>query len=150
MILFTTKVDNSDDILYYKTIEDSKAFARYSKGLVYIGDKEYISDVENNVDENDILVLDERKKDDPNIKIFSSYQICDKRDREDILSIIELYEDVNPTEWDRSHDSMIAEWEIHNILHSLGIKLDRTTDVDLNNEDEKIYDDKLLKLIFRA
>ena len=64
-------------------------------------------------------------------------------------NILYIYELQHPSNWNRTIDSMIVEWKVHNLLHSIGYKLKRTTDVDLNNEDEIIYNDMVLKFILR-
>ena len=49
-------------------ILDDEAFASYSGGLIYIGDEEYINNLDN-INNGDILVIDERYKNDPNMII---------------------------------------------------------------------------------
>ena len=44
---------------------------------------------------------------------------------------------------------MLVEWEVHNYLYSIGYRIDRTTDVDFNNQDEKVYDNVVLKSLLR-
>ena len=141
ILLLSTKIDDIDEKPLYSVEKEGEAFARYSKGLIYIGNVKYLSSIIDNKDEKDILILDERSRNDPNMKIISSYKISDRQDKKEILNAMSLYEDNNPSDWNRSYNSMLVEWEVHNFLHDLGFKRSRTTDVDFNNEDEKIYDD---------
>lgn len=132
----------------YQIDAKTKAFASYGKGLVYIGDMTFLDNLDE-VKDDDILILDERIGNDPNMKILSSYIIKNRKDKKEILKILSLYEKKSPSEWNRSYESMMVEWEMHNLLHSLGYRINRTTDVDLNNNDEHFYDDAILKKIFR-
>jgi len=122
----------------YEIVMEDSYFARYSKGRVYIGNREYINSL-NDIDENDILIIDNRNSKDPDMKILSSYRIMDYRLRDEILNIITEYERRYPSSWNRSVSSMKVEWIVHNILYYLNYKTYRTRDVDFNNEDEKIY-----------
>ena len=133
---------------YEIIMEDSKAFARYSKGLVYIGHKKFLSNLKN-VKEEDILVLDERNNNDPNMCVFSSYLIDDKNVRNEILEILLEYEQEYPSNWDRTIDSMRIEWFMHNLLYFFNYETKRTTDVDLNNNNEEIYDLPIIKKIIK-
>lgn len=81
--------------------------------------------------------------------IRESYKITDKDKRNQILEVLCEYEKNNPSEWDRSIESMRLEWFIHNMGHELDYKKDHSDDVDLNNEDEEDYDDKVLRKLFR-
>lgn len=137
------------DFPSYKIEEDSKAFASYSKGLVYIGNVSYLKKIKKIASSKDVLIYDERNKEDPDMRVSSSYLIKDDKDIEDIVNILYIYELQHPSNWNRTIDSMIVEWKVHNLLHSIGYKLKRTTDVDLNNEDEIIYNDMVLKFILR-
>lgn len=58
-------------------ILDDDAFASYSGGLIYIGNSEYINNLEN-INDGDILVIDERDSSDPEMIICDSYNIKDK------------------------------------------------------------------------
>lgn len=122
---------------------NSPAFGSYSKGNIYIGSQSFLDRLKD-VGENDVLVLDERKRSDPNMKIINSGKIINKNDRNDILEVISKYEEKNPTKWDRTIDSMKLEWFLHNLLYILNYATDHSIDVDLNNEDEDYYNNKLL------
>ena len=66
---YNYKLSNS-----YEIVMEDDCFARYSNGRVYIGSKEYIESLID-IDENDILIIDNRDRNDPNMKILSSYKI---------------------------------------------------------------------------
>lgn len=131
----------------YKILNSEEAFAEYSNGVVYIGDIDYIKLIKEDVNENDILVVDERNTDDPNMLIYNSYRITSKEERNEILCILEEYERLYPSEWNRSIESMRNEWQVHNLFYLLNYKLDHTTDVDLNNEDEEIFNNYILSRV---
>ena len=121
--------------------------AEYPDGCIYIGDKDYLSTIETK--DGDVLVEDLREGIDPDICIHDSYKIDDKDRRNDILEVICLYEDMYPSDWDRSLESMRLEWFMHNASHYFEYKKDHSTDVDLDNDDEEKYDNKVLRKLFR-
>lgn len=129
-------------------ILDDEAFASYSGGLIYIGNEEYINNLDN-VNDGDILVIDERYKNDPNMIICNSCDIKDKDTRNDILEVLCCYEEMYPSNWDRSIESMRFEWYCHNMAYYFDYKIDDSKEVDLNNADEEKYDNKILRRIFR-
>ncbi len=137
VILITTvrakKLNNSD-----YNIVDKDYYATYLGGKVYIGSKGYINKLDD-ITNNDILIIDERYKEDPNIRVKDSYKINNNNDRKNIIRIILDYEKRYPSDWDRSYKSMLFEWKVHNILYQLGYNKKRTSEVDFNNEDEYIY-----------
>ncbi len=132
----------------YELLNDSDAFACCNCGTVYIGNASFLRNIPK--DDKIILIEDQRKGIDPNMKIYDSCSICNKEDRNDILEILGEYERQNPSNWDRSIDSMRLEWLMHNISYDLNIEHNRTTDVDLDNEDENKYSSKLLQYLFRV
>lgn len=148
-MLTSSRVDSRNISSSLEIMEDSKAFASYSKGLIYVGDIFYLSEMNDSLDECDIFVLDQRYRIDSNMKILSSCYINDKNDKEDIVKALLKYEEKYPSKWDRSYESMLVEWEVHNYLYNIGYRKDRTTDVDFNNQDEKVYDNVVLKSLLR-
>ena len=83
------------------------------------------------------------------MRIYDSYKIDDKDRRNDILEVLCLYENMYPSDWNRSLESMRLEWFMHNLGHDFNYKKDHSDHVDLNNEDEDDYDDKVLRKLFR-
>ena len=125
----------------YTITEDEEYFAKYSKGKVYIGSIDYIESLKDKVNKDDILVIDTRNTcNDPNMQIISSYEINNKDTRNEILEILLIYEDLYPSKWDRTIESMRLEWFIHNLSHSFNYKKDHSDDVDLDNDDQEKYD----------
>lgn len=132
----------------YQLLEDNQAFAKCNCGTVYIGNKKFLKSIPE--EDNIILVEDRRRTDEPNMIIYNSCGICSKEDRNDILEILQEYERQDPTNWDRTIDSMRLEWLMHNISYDLNIEHNRTTSVDLDNEDEAKYSSKILQYLFRV
>ena len=112
---------------------DEQSFGTYSNGTVYIGTEEEINSIKDKVNPEDILIYDERDKIDPNFKILDSYRITSPEERNEILLLLEEYEKLYPSKWNRTLESLRNEWEIHNILYNFNFQLNHTTDVDLNN-----------------
>ena len=128
--------------------EENGPFAEYSDGYIYIGDENYINSLEN-TNSCDILVIDERDKLDPNMVICDSCVIKDKDTRNDILEVLCCYEEMYPSNWDRSVESMRFEWFCHNAAYYVNYKVDDSSEVDLNNNDEDKYNNKVLSRVFR-
>ncbi|MBQ4333067.1 MAG: RHS repeat-associated core domain-containing protein [Clostridia bacterium] len=92
----------------------------------------------------DVIVLDNRGPNEKdNIVIPYSYQIRDKQLQHSILTILTEYESANPTGWDRSVDSMMLEWEVHNcgvvlgnLLPILGALYDKSIHTCFENKSE--------------
>lgn len=124
----------------YVITEDQDYFATYSNGKIYIGDYEYINSIKYKIGKNDIIVYDERNGLDPNMQIVSSYKINDKDIRNEILEVLQIYESLYPSKWDRTIETMRLEWFVHNISHSFNYKTDHSDDVDLDNDDQLKYE----------
>ncbi len=141
-------IDFQDNPTYEIIEECDEAFARYSKGKIYIGNKEYLNSLKC-INENDILVEDLRDSKDPDFKIHNSYLVTDRNIRNEILTILLEYEQRYPSNWDRTIESMRLEWLAHNLSYIFNYELHRTADVDLNNEDEKLYDNTMLQKMLK-
>ena len=138
LLILTCSCSNSNsEKLYY---------AKYSKGNVYIGDADFLNNLDN-LNPEDILILDYRFQDDPVLKVYNSYSILDSNEIDEILEIIKKYEEEYPSEWDRSIDSMKNEWLMHNFLYFLNYRQENTKDVDFNNADEKVYEGNILTMM---
>ena len=76
--------------------------------------------------------------------------IHDAEIRNEILEILQEYERQFPSDWDRTTESMRLEWLMHNLSYRFDYQPGRTESVDLNNNDEGKYDNKILQRIFGA
>ena len=122
--------------------EDTLAYGQYSNGSIYIGDTTFIKSL-SNINENDILV--ETKED--SMKIYSSYKIHDKNQKNEILNVLYDYKLNNLNTFNRSIESMRIEWFTHNILYYCNYQPTRTKDVDFDNDEENIYNHKIISKI---
>lgn len=120
--------------------------AKYRDGNVYIVKK--LSAIKK-VNESDIIILDDRDENDPNMEIISSHEINDKEARNDIIEIILEYERRYPSKWNRTIESMRLEWYIHNILYDIDYERHRTDNVDFDNSDEEYYNKHILNKILK-
>ena len=132
----------------YEVLDNDIAYAKYDDGYIYIGDIEYINSL-TNICDGDILVIDQRYMDDPNIKIINSYKITDKDTRNDIICAICDYNNEYPCDYYRSIPSMRLEWFFHNVSYNLNSEVDRTRDVDFEVSEENTYDNKVLSKLFK-
>ncbi|MBP5684152.1 MAG: hypothetical protein J6X02_02720 [Bacilli bacterium] len=110
----------------------------YNSGTIYIGDEEYLSTI-GELGVNDVLVLDKRDNEDPDLKIIDAYRIVNNEIKEEIVEGLLLYEEVYPTKWFRTTKTSVREWVSHDLMYRFGYKRHRTTYLDLNNADEKTY-----------
>lgn len=148
--IFLFREHDYEDSNYVIYEDDIEAFGAYKKGNIYIGNHEYIESIKDKIKQGDVLIEQGYKtSNDPNYKIISSYLIKDKDDRNDILNVLKIYNSLVSFEFDRTMESMRVEWSVHNILYEMGIERERTKDVDLNNGDEKIYSNPVLKKLIK-
>ena len=146
-LTLSTLKPSSQHLSKYTINQDCSAYEPFAKcdaGNVYIANETIIEYIKENIDEDGIYVIDERSRKDANMKIESSANIKDKKEMEILLEILNKYEQLHPSNWCRTTSSMMNEWQIHNIFSNASIASDHTDDVDLNNEDEKIYKSKIL------
>lgn len=129
----------------YYSDEEYEILANYScsNGKEIVISKSFSQDYVRENSDNTIFVVDSRYDKDPDMVICDSYKVIDLKTMREILTILKEYENNNPTEWDRSIDSMINEWVIHNLGYYFGYKRESTIDTDLNNSDEESYVIKL-------
>ena len=134
----------------YEIIEDDdcKAYAMYCDGYIYIGDRDFLESID--CSSGDILVEDKRYfKKDPDMVVYKSCNITDKDIRNDVIEVLQIYENDHPSDWDRTTKSMRLEWYMHNLSYDFQFRKDRTEDVDLDNDDEEKYDNKVLSKILK-
>ena len=124
----------------YQIVEQqNEAYAKYRDGNIYIGKKSFLKNVD--YQEGDVLVEDQRNNyDNPNMRVYFSYRIRDEECIDEIIDALQRYEEEFPSIWNRSSNSMKVEWYIHNILYDMNYQRKRTSHVDFNNADEKLYD----------
>ena len=125
-------------IKYYQTYEDDYKYATYKNGDVYIIDSR--KDLGNiSYNDNDIIIIDYRENED--MIIMDSYKIDDVNIRNQIIDIRFHYTEKYPTDmkWQRTRDSLLNEWYVHNILYDLHLYRDHTEDVDFENNEEEDY-----------
>ena len=119
-------------------VDSIKPYATYSLGNLYIiKDISLIDKI--SLSKNDVIILDQREDNNPNIRIMSSCNITNREARNEIIEIIQEYNRVYPSNWKRTNESLRLEWFVHNLLYNLDYKLEHTTDVDLDNNDEDYY-----------
>ena len=86
-----------------------------------------------------VVVLDKRAaKSDPNMQIRASWRITSEAQQREIAKLLLDYNKANPVTppWKRTLESIVSEWQLHNLAYSLGYKRDHSADCDLNNNDE--------------
>ena len=115
-------------------------YSSYGGGIgnVYIVTEDKVAEVERNRSDTDVIIVDYRTNDDPNMQIKQSYKIGKKKYQKEIAQIMIDYNSENPVDpaWDRSVNSLVDEWRFHNFAYLIGYKRERTADTDFNNNDE--------------
>ena len=152
IVLLTCTASGRDYEPAYEIYEEEDGlspYASYEDGDIYIGNQTYIDSIKEEVDRKDILVVDKRANEDPDMCILNSHRVRDPYDRNTILEVLQRYEEENPTAWERTIESMRNEWDIHNLLYFVKYKEWRTGHVDLNNEDETKYNGEGLTKVLR-
>jgi hypothetical protein len=137
-VLNSSSFKKKDKSFYRNGLKISKGKIEYSKGVIYIGSHDYLDSIEN-INSSDLLAYDGREDNDPNIRLYDSFKIRNYDTREEIIEGLLYYEELYPTDWNRTKNSLSREWTAHNFAHIFGFKHHRTTDVDLNNADEMVY-----------
>ncbi len=86
----------------------------------------------------DVVVLDDRATGNPSFQILASYRIRSRARKKEILQAIIDFDMANPTDpqWKRSMDSLVREWNLHNLAYRLHVYRRSSRDVDLDNRDE--------------
>ena len=108
------------------------------EGLVYIVTEDMLNDIMKDKEPNVVVILDNRTATDPNMQIQNSYEITNRQQQKEILQLMLDYNNLNPVEpgWNRTLDSMMVEWQLHNLAYDMRYKRGRTKDCDFNNADE--------------
>ena len=125
---------------------NDKPFATYKNYNIYIGCEADVSRYTS--DPNNICIIDGRCNKNPNMKIIDSHRITSTEDMFNILAVLQEYEKIYPTRWNRSLEGLQIEWVAHNISFQYGILPVRSGSVDLDNLDGFLYEDAGIKLIF--
>lgn len=141
ILLLSPKIkENTNKIVFNEeyNITNNLLFATYNGKSIYIGKKIYLNEI---IDKNshNIYIIDERSKENPSLGIYDSYKIRCIDDIKNILKIILTYEEMYPSKWNRTTESMLNEWIIHNICYTMNIEQYRTKKVDLDNYEEEKY-----------
>lgn len=86
------------------------------------------------------------------MQIQDSYRITKKKQQKEIAQLMLHYNEVNPVSpaWNRTLDSLVKEWEIHNNIYKTGLFQSNTADCDFNNGDEgkgywDFFEERVLK-----
>lgn len=114
-------------------------FGKYNnKNNVYIVSQNEAEKLEPLIPKKDVIIVDKRKNDDPNMQVKSSYKISKKKQQKKIIQLMQNYNELHPVlpAWSRTDESLLTEWKFHNIAYDLRIKRERTADTDFNNGDE--------------
>lgn len=86
--------------------------------------------------ENDYFAVDYRTNSDPEVVVIDSYRAESEAVIRRLCEILLEHEENHPSDWDRTLESMVEEWQIHNAAYIMEYKVDHAKDVNLNNADE--------------
>lgn len=117
-----------------------------SIGNVYVIQPEQLDDMNAAKEKKDIVVIDNRTKDNPSMQVRDSHKISNIDHQAQICQLMLDYNASNPVEpkWNRSVDSMLIEWDAHNDGYSVWFVVgivkenakERLAHVDFDNEAE--------------
>ena len=108
------------------------------KGNVYIVSEEDMEVARKSKERKAVFIVDLRNGENANLKMLKSYKITNNDWQDEIAQLMIDYNTQNPAEyeWIRTKESLITEWDIHNLAYSLFIKRSRTADCDFDENDE--------------
>ena len=108
------------------------------QGYVYVVTEDQLTDIMKNKEDNVVVIVDKRTSSDPNMQIIDSYRITKTKQQKEIARLMLDYNTSNPVSpaWDRTLDSLVKEWKIHNNVYKTGFFRSNTADCDFNNGDE--------------
>ena len=150
IILLTPKAssDNYENQVVYNcdyTYGDTNPYGYYNYKNIYVITPTNVDQIDLN--QEGIYIIDNRYIKNANIAICDSYRICDKKEMRVIIKMLLEYERNHPSNWDRTEESMMNEWDIHNICYYFNMNRDSTHQVDFDNDDENKYNSKVLSKI---
>ena len=95
-----------------------------------------------------IYVVDFRTSKDPYFEVRNSYLVTQKEIQLEVVEILQNYNNQNPVDpaWSRTNESMVTEWDVHNIAYGRDFLPERAEHVSLNNKDEELY--AIINLLF--
>lgn len=128
--LFIFKGSCKKDYYVFNDFDD-KSFDYYNGINIY-----FVNSIDEVLNDGNVYVIDFRDEIDPDFIINNSYKINDLKTMRWVLNCLKVYEDGNPSLWNRSMSSMEYEWFVHNLGYELGLFRDNCKNVDLNNYDE--------------
>lgn len=113
------------------------------RGYVYVVTEDQL-DIMEEKEKNVVVIVDKRSPispdpaHDPNMQILDSYRITNTNQQKEIAQLMLNYNTANPVSpaWNRTLDSLVLEWEIHNNVYRTGFFQINTKDCDFNNGDE--------------
>ena len=130
----------------YTKDNSSIPFATCSNHDVYISTSKALAS-SSSKEEPNIFIIDQRDKPDPNMCVRESFKITDSDEMKTVIEIMQAY-DIYPSEWNRTSESMLNEWKIHNFCCGIDLFPNHTEDVDFNNADESIYNHSVITKMF--
>lgn len=91
------------------------------------------------IEENDFIVLDYSFFNNPCFQVRNSYKAQNSEQIDSILDILIEYDNTHNTPWERTKESMDAEWFLHNFSYEAQFETERAMHVDFDNKDEEKY-----------
>lgn len=88
------------------------------------------------ITDKDFIAVDRRMDSDPQMVVLNSYRADSLSLIEKLCSLLLMHEEKYPTDWNRTLSSMSEEWQIHNSAYNMDYEIERSKDVNLNNNDE--------------
>ena len=85
---------------------------------------------------NDYFAVDRRTAADPEVVVMDSYRADTDALIKRLCQLLLEHEAAHPTDWERTEESMVSEWKMHNLSYAMGYKVERSMHVNLNNADE--------------
>ncbi|MBQ8540073.1 MAG: hypothetical protein IJ435_01220 [Clostridia bacterium] len=91
------------------------------------------------LEENDFIVMDYSFFNNPCFQVRNSYKAENDEQIRKVIDILLRYDKEKNTPWERSKESMEAEWFLHNFSYEAQFETERAMHVDFDNKDEDVY-----------
>ncbi len=122
-------------LIYTYDYSASSGAKKKINGRLYIVTKDLDQNAQT-VGENDFFALDRRTAADPEYIVMNSYLAGTDGVIRALCQRLLEHEELYPTDWERTLESMVSEWKMHNMAYAMGYKTDHSQHVNLNNADE--------------
>ena len=125
----------------YLKAKENGDYISMNKAKRRLGDKDECAKIADrqSLEENDFIVMDYSFFNNPCFQVRNSYKAENDEQIRKVIDILLRYDKEKNTPWERSKESMEAEWFLHNFSYEAQFETERAMHVDFDNKDEDVY-----------